>query len=87
MLGKSGETREKPLYVYSMTKQNAEPHKRTDRRTSQGVYRSLTQSWLGSFYSTTICCLEDDLESYQLLDLDAEDMNDPDLHVGDVLAE
>lgn len=48
---------------------------------------SNAESWLGSFYSTAILCLDDDLELYQLFDLDAEGVNDPDLHVGDILAE
>ena len=42
------------------------------------------ESWLGSFYKTAVRCLDDDLELYQLLDLDAEgDHSD----VEDVLAE
>ncbi|KAF9220206.1 hypothetical protein BS17DRAFT_852627 [Gyrodon lividus] len=38
---------------------------------------SCTELWLGSFYKTAIQCL-DDLELYQLLDLDAEGIDDPD---------
>ena len=45
------------------------------------------ESWLGSFYTIAICCLDDDLELYQLLDLNAEGIDDPDSHIEDVLAE
>ena len=48
---------------------------------------SNAESWLGSFYTITIRCLDDDLELYQLLDLDAEGIDNPDSHVEDVLAE
>ena len=49
---------------------------------------SRTESWLGLFYKTAIQCLDDDLELYQLLDLDTEGINDPDhSHVEDILAE
>lgn len=39
---------------------------------------SKAESWLGPFYKTAVRCLDDDLELYQLLDLDAEGINDPD---------
>ncbi|KAF8433040.1 hypothetical protein L210DRAFT_3650107 [Boletus edulis BED1] len=49
---------------------------------------SHAESWLGSFYKTAARCLDDDLELYQLLDLDAEGINDPDhSQVEDMLAE
>ncbi|KAF8548409.1 hypothetical protein OG21DRAFT_1489428 [Imleria badia] len=48
---------------------------------------SNAESWLGSFYTIAIRCLDDDLELYQLLDLDAEGIDDPDSHAEDVLAE
>ena len=49
---------------------------------------SCAKSWLGLFYKTAIQCLDDDLELYQLLNLDAEDINDTDhSHVEDILAE
>jgi hypothetical protein len=38
---------------------------------------SRAEEWLGSFYQTAIRCLNDDLELYQLLDLDAEGIDDP----------
>ncbi|KIK93774.1 hypothetical protein PAXRUDRAFT_144328 [Paxillus rubicundulus Ve08.2h10] len=39
---------------------------------------SHAEAWLGSFYETAIQCLYDDLELYQLLDLDADGIDDPD---------
>ena len=49
---------------------------------------SRAESWLGLFYKTAVWCLDDDLELYQLLNLDAEGINDPDhSHVEDILAE
>ena len=45
------------------------------------------ESWLGSFYTVAIHCLDDDLELYQLLELDAEGIDNLDSHVEDVLAE
>ena len=47
---------------------------------------SNAESWLGSFYTIAICWLDNDLELYQLLDLNAEGIDDPDLHIEDVLA-
>ena len=48
---------------------------------------SNAESWLGSFYTIAICCLDDDLELHQLLDLDAEGIDDPGSHIENVLAE
>ena len=57
-------------------------------RTLLDYSESHAESWLGSFYKTADRCLDDDLELYQLLDLDAEGINDPDhSHVEDILAE
>ncbi|KIK81256.1 hypothetical protein PAXRUDRAFT_71039, partial [Paxillus rubicundulus Ve08.2h10] len=39
---------------------------------------SHAEAWLGSFYQTAIRCLDDDLELYQLLNLDADGIDDPD---------
>ncbi|KIK72846.1 hypothetical protein PAXRUDRAFT_21515 [Paxillus rubicundulus Ve08.2h10] len=38
---------------------------------------SHAEEWLASFHQTAIRCLNDDLELYQLLDLDAEGIDDP----------
>lgn len=49
---------------------------------------SCTEEWLGSFYKTAIQGLDAELELYELLDLDAEEIEDPEFpQVDDVLAE
>ncbi|KAG2145420.1 uncharacterized protein EDB93DRAFT_1287455 [Suillus bovinus] len=49
---------------------------------------SRAEEWLGSFYKTAIRGLDAELELYELLDLDAEGIEDPEFpQVDDVLAE
>lgn len=49
---------------------------------------SRTKEWLGSFYKTAIRGLDAELKLYELLDLDAEGIEDPEFpQVDDVLAE
>jgi len=63
-------------------------YNRIPLRTLLDYSEPYAESWLGSFYKTAIRCLDDDLELYQLLDLDAEGIVDLDYsNVEDMLAE